>query len=143
MRDLKFRYWDGENTMVDWGCMRQTAFNRNGSSLMYDLFTDYDEGVSMMQFTGLKDANGVDVYEGDLLRIPAKTQYDERTYNCFEVFYHDNDCIGGQNIGFCMNRMHTHGSSGGGQGYKFTPNSIRDNGFVVIGNIYENPELIK
>jgi uncharacterized phage protein (TIGR01671 family) len=97
---------------------------------------------SVGQFTGLQDRSGVDVYEGDLLRIPAKSKYEETTYNCFEVFYHDNECIGGQNIGFCINRMHTQGNSGGGQGYKFTPESISKNGFVITGNIHENPELL-
>ena len=97
---------------------------------------------NLMQFTGLTDKNEKEIYEGDLLRIPSTCQYEETTYNCFEVFYHDNECIGGQNIGFCMNRMHTQGSSGGGQGYKFTPESISKHGFVVIGNIYENKDLI-
>lgn len=101
------------------------------------------DDVELMQFTGIVDAEGVDVYDGDLLRIPAKSDFEKKTYNCFEVFYHDNECIGGVNVGFCMNIMHSHGSSAGGQGYKFTPESIAKNGFVVIGNIHSNPELLK
>jgi hypothetical protein len=100
------------------------------------------ELVAKRQFTGITDNQGVDVYDGDLLRIPAKSDFDKTTYNCFEVFYHSNECIGGYNVGFCMNRMHSHGSSAGGQGYKFTPESIAKNGFVVMGNIHQSPELL-
>ena len=75
------------------------------------------------------------------MRIPAVNQFEETTFNCFEVFYHDNECIGGQNIGFCINRMHPQGNSGGGQGYKFTPDSMKR--FEVIGNIYEHKHLLE
>ena len=97
--------------------------------------------IHQRQFTGLQDRRGNSIYEGDLVRIPAKDKYEEKTFNCFEVFYHDNECIGGQNIGFCINRMHSQGYSGGGQGYKFTPQSMRD--FEIIGNIHENSDLLK
>jgi len=114
--------------------------SKNAPDEMYNILIN---PKTLGQFTGLTDEHGVDIYEGDLLRIPAKCGFEETTYNCFEVFYHDNECIGGQNIGFCMNRMHTQGSSGGGQGYKFTPESISKHGFIVIGNIHQNPELLE
>ena len=135
MREIKFRAWvvNGK-VMASWEMITKEC---DRFSLLKDA------NFMFMQFTGLQDKNGVDVYDGDILRIPAKSNYDKATYNCFEVFYHDNECIGGYNVGFCMNRMHSHGNSSGGQGYKFTPESIAKNGFVVIGNIHENPELLK
>ncbi len=146
-RPIIFKAWDKTNN--EW-YMNGDPFDLNFSGRYGDFFFDNDHPCDMRdvkliwcQFTGLTDKNGKEIYEGDLLRIPAADKYEETTFNCFEVFYHDNDCIGGQNIGFCMNRMHTQGHSGGGCGYKFTPNSIRDHGFIVIGNIYEHPELLQ
>lgn len=131
MREIKFRAWLPDGGMDGKGCMASL----NNEEL--DMVTE-DDGI-LMQYTGLKDKNGVGIYEGDLLQIEDESG----NYNCFEVFYHDNDCIGGQNIGFCINRMHCQGNSGGGRGYKFTPNSIRDNNLVVCGNIYEHPNLLE
>lgn len=142
MRDIKFRAWHVSHKVM---------VNFDNATLCKDVYQreflahllNGDFGDVLMQFTGLTDSNGVDIYEGDLLRIPSDCAYEDKTYNCFEVFYHDNECIGGQNIGFCMNRMHSQGSSGGGRGYKFTPESILTHGFIVSGNIHENAELLK
>lgn len=135
-REIKFRAWNGETMISPDYITRDGVGHWKEDSIP-------TSSKKIMQYTGLKDCNGVEIYEGDLLRIPPKNQYEETTYNCFEVFYHDNDCIGGQNIGFCMNRMHKQGHSAGGHGYRFTPDSIRHHGFVVIGNIYKNPELLE
>lgn len=75
MREIKFRAWDiNGKCMLDWLTMRQTAFNRsegrNEYGLMYRVMTSPD--FIKMQFTGLKDRNGKDIFEGDVLEI--KTQ---------------------------------------------------------------------
>jgi len=155
-RVIKFRAWDGKSMIEPSSIINGKAAVIKSCDINDRVMTDED-GVHyycnwdidkttdfpLMQFTGLTDKNGVDIYDGDLLRIPAKNSYEDNTYNCFEVFYHDNECIGGYNVGFCMNRMHIQGNSAGGQGYKFTPESIAKNGFVVIGNIFQNKELLK
>lgn len=144
MRDIKFRAWNSHHKhMLFAGDFAIYNEPDNGFHSGDDCNNGDWVEYQLMQYTGIRDVNCVEIYEGDLLRIPAKDQYEETTYNCFEVFYHSNECIGGQNIGFCMNRMHTQGHSGGGYGYKFTPESISKNNFIVIGNIYQNPELMK
>lgn len=154
MREIKFRAWVKGQAMADWETITKEC---NRFTLLAD------SNFIFMQYTGLKDSTkwdqltdqerqgwidsgktkeewkGKEIYEGDLLQVEGESG----NYNIFEVFYHDNDCIGGQNIGFCINRMHPQGNSAGGYGRKFTPDSIRDNNLIVCGNVHENPELIK
>lgn len=99
----------------------------------------FDE-IELMQYTGLKDINGTEIYKGDLLRFPAKNKYEEKTYNAFEVFWHDNDSCS-NHIGWQMNRMHPQGNSAGGYCWGFRPEYTSK--MKIIGNIHQNPELLQ
>lgn len=67
--------------------------------------------TTLMQYTGLQDKNGKEIYEGDVL------QDDKKFAGAFVVDW---------------NTMFDHSNW----------NSSRGNVFEIIGNIYENPELI-
>ena len=96
MREIKFRAWDKTlNKMI-----QNITWKGDSQSDRY----------SVMQYTGLKDKNGKEIYEGDILsidgigRIPVKWNEEE---------------------------------------LRWSPFIAKKTGFKIIGNIYENPGLIK
>ena len=93
------------------------------------------------QYTGLTDKRGKKIFEGDILRESAKNGWEKKNFVGFEVFWHDNDSCD-RHIGWQMNRLHFYGSLSGADIYPiaFRPEWTRR--MEVIGNIYDNPELM-
>jgi len=128
MRNIKFRGWEASsNTMIDWSCMRQTAFNTQSiaeqhnatsiySPLFYRMFNN--PSIELMQYTGLKDRNGVDIYEGDLIRSL-------QTSITYQVIWDDDEA-----------RFKTSSKMTYMDADSFSKSE-------VIGNIYENPDALR
>ena len=119
-REIKFRAWNGN-------IMEYSEYD-DGSGSLYDFFadygTDYDDRI-YMQYTGLKDKRGQEIYEGDIL----DTQY--RWLVVFRV-----GCfIAEQQVG------RPKGSDPPLWRLINERVKARDE-LEIIGNMYENPELI-
>lgn len=143
-REIKFRAWNIPNKLMYQNVQDGILAENEKGQLIIGVSIgklSKDAGSILMQFTGLKDRNGIDVYEGDLLREPSKSNWENVNFSCFEVFFHDGDSHLNYDIGYTMCRMHNHGSICGGHIPSFKPKTLSK--MEVIGNIYENPELIK
>jgi uncharacterized phage protein (TIGR01671 family) len=152
MDNMKFRIWMN-NKYRYYGFLRDGI----GNNLFFSsLPSDNKDTLSMeealsrtQQFTGLLDKNGKEIYEGDILRYNYHIVYDEnwkgsRENNDFFgiVEYHDKILkIGYESdetrfVGFIMK-----GCPNTEQEYFTTIPILKD--IEIVGNIYENPELIK
>ena len=129
MRKIKFRAWfDGhmcEVAKLDfWGDPDQATCDMARMSLteygnVEEIFEVYLNEVELMQYTGLKDKNGKEIYEGDIVK------------NRHYVFV----------VGFDEGRIYAKQL---GIEYKcYLYNLFFEAALEVIGNIYENPELLK
>lgn len=138
MREIKFRAWElNEKKMFYTG----DSINEHGASLLMNLNGDllsvmhkdsvhYDmcwarigHQLVLMQYTNLKDKNNKEIYEGDILketcqRFPSTPPgYDEEIWSFTDMYelWHQLDPV----VGWAHNEIE------------------------IIGNIYENPELLK
>lgn len=128
MREIKFRAWDKKNNKMYIAKkihlvlkVVSVQFGTTASKSLYE--PDYE----LMQFTGIKDKNGTEIYEGDIVGYSwlgddlgyYATVPIEFADGGFKMFIERIDAVRKLNISGYYKEM------------------------VVIGNIYENPELLK
>lgn len=142
MREIRFRAWDKKGKRIvdnqSFGPGTEPVISFSGNCALHKLAKEvYEDKVRefiLMQFTGLKDKNGKDIYEGDIL--------EDDQNEILEVKFgklpldKSGDCVCTY-IGFYCK---CYGKLGRSPMHECTE---IENWMKIIGNIYENPELLK
>ena len=118
MREIKFRAWYGSRLG-----MMTPSFNGDINEIFGQKHGDY------MQFTGLKDCNGVEIYERDITLDPIKNIKGVICYDSHQARYKF----------VPLDLYHANAGYGGWTGLELNVNRRLPE---VVGNIYENPELL-
>jgi uncharacterized phage protein (TIGR01671 family) len=117
MREIKFMAWDKENkTMLDMDTLAEDW----GFCIFYQ--HEVDHGLEMMQYIGLEDINGKEIYEGDIVEVKDPYPTGVRMFTGVVMF---------DNGSFMI-------KSSVGEHYRWLDYEVE-----VIGNVYENPELLE
>lgn len=134
MREIKFRAWDGKEMTYSHDNNRHEIDDFKLS----DLFEFY-AGENFMQYTGLQDLNGKEIYDGDIVKFHMFTQ------------------VLGEGLGVCEGETEVKGVlywEDLGLAFKekiededwfylvYAPGQIHEESFEIIGNIHQNPELL-
>lgn len=118
MRELKFRVWSEEDKEYRTDCKLRYLFT-SPTGIPSTVYNDEGDRFDIEQYTGLKDKNGKEIYEGDIVQI------DDHILGDFEVLWHNLGWTIRRSVGFETLSVH------------------KSEDIVVVGNIHENYELLE
>jgi len=135
MREIKYRAWDkSANKWLDMSLHYWLIDPGNGQPIRVHHSGQIEgpiENIILVQYTGLKSKNGKEIYEGDIIRYTFHIGPREWPGIVHEVEWSDSNLTG-------FHPFIDYDVDADGNECCVIPDSIE-----VIGNIYENPELLK
>lgn len=127
MREIKFRAWDKRQNRFILVVEPEEQGKREWYPFEVQIgFSIWDKkDIVLLQYTGLLDRNGKEIYEGDLIIFDNTVGNDVKRNNPYQVIYKEG-CFGVR------------------EGLEFYPlYKYEEFHIKSIGNIYENPDLFK
>ena len=126
MREIKFRAWNTDSEKME-------SFRYLCETIEFtDVFFGHYINLELMQYTGLKDKYGNEIYDGDYIRYSMRTVNGSVFTHVCRVFQHESGT-------WRIEGYHEDNHSYETKGTVYAAHLICE----VIGNIYENPELAK
>lgn len=135
MRTIKFRIYNKKTSK--WIHGPNARHDLDGVNLFGEtiLFGELLNGVSVqdlndivaLQFTGLKDKNGREIFEGDIIRFQTEDNPEDLQWELSEVKF--------ESGAFCLSNKY----------FQYIHEFIMSDGTTemeIVGNIFDNPELL-
>lgn len=131
-REIKFRAWDKKDRRMYYNIQKGIKFT-DLSHYTFNEFLGYPEGMGdyheweVMQFTGLKDKNGKEIYISDIVFS------EDGEYSKTIEIKERKDCLG----------INFNGIENRNENYDEPGECGDEDNLEIIGNIYENKDLLK
>ena len=130
MREIKIKFWD--KVLDSWSKNTRHLITSGEGVYTPEIGNRYIPAF----YTGLKDKNGKEIYEGDYFVIPDYPFYNDGLRNYIgEIYWDDTNYQWAYGVHVVSDRVR--GAACGGGIYDIIHTDIE-----IIGNIHENPELL-
>ncbi len=146
-REIKFRAWDKEKKRMIFGPTQDSNHSSSWVFTMYESQKDILDQIVLMQYTGLSDKNGKEIYDGDVIMYFREEIKSKKLYKCpltGKIMPHSTSSeqkaiyeVKWKNEDACWSPFHSRLDS-----YFYLGGCELDE-LEIIGNVHENPELLK